>query len=1033
MKKELFAMAMTIFAVCFTAISTNGASGNVDTTFQTRIEHSGTIRRTAVQPDGKIIVVGNFGKFDENNRNNIARLNADGSFDASFNPGSGSNGNILRVLVQTDGKILICGQFTEFNSVSRLGLARLNADGSLDNSFIPPVNEIPTSLPTFYAIALQTDGKILVGGQILVTSGGNLFYNILRLNTDGSLDTSFRESATITSVGAILSIALQPDGKILASGNFVHRFVRLNSDGSLDSSFNSENWQPDGIIFEIKIQNDGKIVVGGDFARYFIQNNTLLDRKGIARLNANGNLDLSFSSGNIRYNTVNAIALQTDGKIIIGTEQTESKLVRLNSDGSPDNSFNDNRYINKGVYSATILADGKLLISGAFTRFSNLTGNPQVVYRNGIARLNADASPDASFNSGTGAVLTNSENTTVRAIKVQNDGKALIGGNFNLVNGKGRPNFALINADGTLAESFNPIYEIRGESSAANDFVYAVTTQPDGKILIGGLLGGYGNQSVQRILRFFPNGELDQTFQPVNSPIFPRALETQADGKIFAAGFDGVGNIVRFNNDGSIDNSFNAGSGANNLIYALKIQSDGKIIIGGDFTTFNGNPRQRIVRLNSNGTFDFNFLAGTSADGSVNSIAVQPDGQILIAGAFSNVRGVSRNGIARLTVEGSLDTSFNPAPGFNAFVSSIALQADSKIIAGGAFTMYNGNISQNVARLNPNGSLDNLFNAGSGVNSGAVVRTVGVQPNGKVVLGGDFTAFNNQNKLRLVRLQSGNDSRAQFDFDGDGGTDISIFRPTAGEWWYLKSSNGGNAVFQFGQSTDKLIPADFTGDGKTDVAFFRPSTGQWFVLRSEDSSFYAFPFGINGDIPAPADYDGDGKADVAVFRPSNSTWYISKSSGGTIIQQFGASGDIPAVGDYDGDGKSDIAIFRQSAAEWWILRSSAGLIAYQFGANSDKPVQGDFTGDGKTDIAVFRPSNGNWFVLRSEDNSFFAFPFGTVGDSPLSGDFDGDGKVDAGVFRPSNSTWYIQRTTAGTLIQQFGVAGDKPIPNIFVP
>jgi len=278
--------------------------------------------------------------------------------------------------------------------------------------------------------------------------------------------------------------------------------------------------------------------------------------------------------------------------------------------------------------------------------------------------------------------------------------------------------------------------------------------------------------------------------------------------------------------------------------------------------------------------------------------------------------------------------------------------------------------------------------------------------------------------------------RGSFDFDGDGKTDLSIFRPAAGEWWWSKSSTGGNGAVQFGQSTDKLAPVDFTGDGKTDVAFWRPSTGFWFVLRSDDFSFYSFPFGATGDLPAPADYDGDGKADAAVFRPSTSTWFISKSSGGTQITAFGAAGDQPDNADFDGDGKSDIAIFRPNGAngaEWWIQRSSNGTVfALQFGTSTDKTVAADYTGDGKADIAFFRPSNANWFVLRSEDLSFFAFPFGSVGDIPAPGDYDGDGKTDAAVFRPSNSTWFAQRSTAGTLIQQFGTAGDIPLPNTFV-
>ncbi len=277
--------------------------------------------------------------------------------------------------------------------------------------------------------------------------------------------------------------------------------------------------------------------------------------------------------------------------------------------------------------------------------------------------------------------------------------------------------------------------------------------------------------------------------------------------------------------------------------------------------------------------------------------------------------------------------------------------------------------------------------------------------------------------------------RSPFDFDGDSKTDIAIFRPAPGEWWYQRSGNGSVGALQFGSSTDVLAPADYTGDGKTDVAIFRPSNGNWFVLRSEDFSFFAFPFGSTGDVPSPGDFDGDGRADATVFRPSTNTWFISRSSGGTDIIGFGTTGDKPVVGDYDGDGKSDIAIFRNNAGvgEWWVRRSSnASVFAAQFGAGTDRAVQGDYTGDGKTDVAIWRPSNGNWFILRSEDFSFFAFPFGTTGDVPVPGDYDGDGKFDAGVFRPGTTTWFVQRSTAGTLIQAFGTTGDLPIPNAYV-
>jgi len=368
----------------------------------------------------------------------------------------------------------------------------------------------------------------------------------------------------------------------------------------------------------------------------------------------------------------------------------------------------------------------------------------------------------------------------------------------------------------------------------------------------------------------------------------------------------------------------------------------------------------------------------------------------------------------------------------------------SDSLAGASATLVIDTADPGIgASVPPSGSFARVqtTTAGTGVAGYAsAVLSVPTNASGRTFYGrwyvADAAAANGIAVSRLITFTvfGGVSSKAPFDLDGDGKTDISIFRPSAGEWWAERSSNGSNFAVQFGSSTDRTVPADFTGDGKADIAFWQPSNGNWFVLRSEDLSFYAFPFGSNGDTPVPADFDADGKSDAAVFRGSTNTWYIQRSSGGSDIVAFGAAGDKPVVADYDGDGQADIAIFRPSVGEWWIRRSSNNSVyALAFGTATDRPVQGDFTGDGKADIAFWRPANGNWFVLRSEDLSFYAVPFGTTGDVPAPGDYDGDGRVDTAIFRPSNSTWYVQSSTAGTLIRAFGITGDTPLPSSFVP
>lgn len=270
------------------------------------------------------------------------------------------------------------------------------------------------------------------------------------------------------------------------------------------------------------------------------------------------------------------------------------------------------------------------------------------------------------------------------------------------------------------------------------------------------------------------------------------------------------------------------------------------------------------------------------------------------------------------------------------------------------------------------------------------------------------------------------------DFDGDGKTDVSVFRPSTGTWYSLNSSNGQAQIRQFGATGDVPAPEDYDGDGKTDVGIFRPSTGTWYNFRSLDNTVGIVTFGTTGDVPTAGDFDGDSKADIAVFRPSNGNWYILKTTDGQAqITNFGLDGDIPTAGDYDGDGKNDIAVFRPSNGVWYQLSSRmVGFSAVQFGASGDIPATGDYDGDGRNDQAVFRPSTGTWYSLRSGNSSVSISQFGADGDIPAAGDYDRDGREDLGIFRPSSGIWYVFRSFDSTVYAaQFGASGDLPAPH----
>ncbi len=243
----------------------------------------------------------------------------------------------------------------------------------------------------------------------------------------------------------------------------------------------------------------------------------------------------------------------------------------------------------------------------------------------------------------------------------------------------------------------------------------------------------------------------------------------------------------------------------------------------------------------------------------------------------------------------------------------------------------------------------------------------------------DGTVVTGVNSQRTNVFQSQDTDGVVADFDGDGDTDPSVFRPSNGTW-YLRTT--APQTVTWGVSTDVPVAGDYDGDGQTDVAVWRPSTGEWFIRRSSGGSTVVV-WGVSTDVPVPADYDGDGRTDIAVWRPSTGEWFIRRSSGGVTVVVWGVSTDVPVPGDYDGDGRTDIAVWRPSTGVWYVRLSSGGNIVTTWGVSTDVPVPGDYDGDGRTDIAVWRPSTGQWFVSRSSGGSIVT-TWGVSTDVPVA-------------------------------------------------
>lgn len=708
-KKILLSLVLTF------GINLQAQQGKTDITFNTLdngLNGDGfdkTIRTLSLQSDDKLIVGGEYFNLNGLPVSYLTRLKLDGTIDESFDMGTGFNGKVYTSHIQTDGKIIVAGSFTSYNGNSSGRIIRLNQDGSPDtifNTAIGATNGI------IYKVCPQPDGKILIVGSF--TKYNNVTVNrIARILPNGTLDTSF-----VTGSGAALNITnveILPDEKVLISGNFTsfngvatNRIARLFPDGSIDTGFNVGSGFNDDVNAMV-LQQDGKIILGGKFTVY---NETNANR--IIRLNQDGTTDESFLTGSgLSVDAVQVIKTDDFDSIMVGGSfkglynGTEvNRMFFLNSNGSLKTNFD----VGSGPGSASVLAlanapDGSWYIAGSFSVFDGQN-------QGRLAKVNADGEHDTGYLAA-GVGFDNA----VHKILSLDDKKTMVFGNFTKFNNILASRIIRLQEDGLSDNTFN------AGQSGANNIIKTAVLQSDGRIILGGNFAKYNGSTCNRIVRILP--------------------------------------------DGTIDNTFNIGSGFKSQVYAIAMQ-DEKVIVAGNFTTYNDIPAGRIVRLLKDGSRDPAFNAGLGADAIIETIQIQPDGKILVGGRFNTFNGQPFSRLVRLNYDGSIDSGFNVGSGFDKYVYTIALQSDQKIIIGGSFLSYNGVSQKRILRLNTNGSLDTAFESGIGFSNGDVLSLL-VQPDDRLLVAGTFSGtYKNSPSLRLIRLLKSGDYDFSFQANING-------------------------------------------------------------------------------------------------------------------------------------------------------------------------------------------------------------------------------------------------------------------------
>jgi len=813
------------------------SDGSFDESYFIGNGFDGSVSKVEVQEDGKTVIGGTFTQYNNADYNRIVRLLSNGSIDPTFLVGDGFNigdsGYVNDIIKQPDGKLLVGGDFYDYDGTSVNRLVRLNTNGTIDTSFNTGngFNDEVTS------IALQSDGKIIVGGFFDYFNYTYLFDgNIVRLSSGGSLDTMFGYGLN----NGVISLAIQSDDKILVGGFFgtfypnstdsitIDELVRFHKDCTLDTSFYFGELFSSG-VYTITILEDDMILIGGEFdtngdetiwpLNHFGKiNNKILEYPYVGKFIDCGLVDTPFPFSVDNYEDFTYVVgsktpfdenktysfenLSNPSQTVCGIfiDEFPSVNVQFKNVAEYDDCFSSLSTTSKLVlvepYLGEIPGDLELLVSNKFNVGDYLFYNRLLI-----------VDDEANYFHGTFQIIEELSFSGSNIINLVEPYIPYETGDESIeANGQYLITEDCVSGDSSIVLTYQPslINEIvlaqpNGESPCKYvSFPPSYFSPNLGWLLTYEAISG-GTPVLNSSLLFetkeeclnnlADNGVLDTDF--LNTGFDGSLVYTtveQPDGKILVGGnFNqylevNVGNFMRINPDGSLDETFYLGQ-FNDYIRAIALQPDGKILVGGDFTNYDGYNAGRIIRLNSDGTIDSGFTFATEFDGIVRAIAIQKDGKIVVGGGFNNYYSFNCPQIVRLNSDGTPDPTFVMGDGFdgdNVFTINIEsiintpfyndngpITYTENIIVGGWFTWYNGTNVGGIVKLSPTGQV--LPDFGDGFNqvepATPRVNQIIEQPDGKLIIiggavGSDGNLFDYnstyiaKNIVRLVKVNN---------------------------------------------------------------------------------------------------------------------------------------------------------------------------------------------------------------------------------------------------------------------------------------